>query len=64
VQCSIAVILPHIAPRREPRGIAFIEFAETRDAEDALHGLDRKYLEGREVRRRPHTRNRAACLSA
>ena len=37
------------ALRREPRGIAFVEFAETRDAEDALAGLDRKYIEGREV---------------
>ena len=34
---------------REPKGFAFIEFSDNRDAEDAQHGLDRKLIDGREV---------------
>lgn len=35
---------------RELRGLGFVEFADPRDAEDAQRGLDRMFLEGREVR--------------
>lgn len=31
------------------RGIAFVEFTNSRDAEDALHGLDRFYMGGKEI---------------
>lgn len=34
----------------EMRGIGFVEFADERTAEDAQRGLDRMFLEGREVR--------------
>lgn len=34
---------------REPRGIAFVEYTNARDAEDAKHALDRKEILGREV---------------
>lgn len=33
----------------EMRGIGFVEFADERSAEDAQRGLDRMFLEGREV---------------
>jgi len=49
VSCNVFLHAHLCRDCREPRGIAFIEFAETRDAEDALAGLDRKYVEGREV---------------
>jgi RNA recognition motif-containing protein len=42
----------------EMRGIGFVEFADERTAEDAQRGLDRMFLEGREVRwltAPPHT---------
>jgi hypothetical protein len=35
----------------EPRGIGFLEYANPRDAEDAMFGLDRKVLDGKEVSR-------------
>ncbi len=34
---------------REPRGIGFIEYTDARDAEDAIYGLDRKVIQGKEV---------------
>ncbi|EIE21181.1 RNA-binding domain-containing protein [Coccomyxa subellipsoidea C-169] len=33
----------------EPRGIGFLEFTDPRDAEDAIYGLDRKVIQGKEV---------------
>jgi hypothetical protein len=35
---------------REARGLGFLEFADERDAADAVRGLDRMVLGGREVR--------------
>lgn len=34
---------------REPRGIGFLEYTNPRDAEDAIYGLDRKIIDGKEV---------------
>lgn len=39
---------PRCAHRR-PRGFGFVEFLDDRDAEDAMHGLDRSMLGGREI---------------
>lgn len=36
---------------RQPRGLGFIEFYDERDAEEALRGMDRMDLGGREVSR-------------
>lgn len=38
---------------REPRGIGFLEYTDPRDAEDAILGLDRKVIQGKEVRHAP-----------
>ncbi|GAX72880.1 hypothetical protein CEUSTIGMA_g335.t1 [Chlamydomonas eustigma] len=43
------VYIPRDYYTKEPRGIAFVEFTSSRDAEDACHGLDRTTLSGREV---------------
>lgn len=40
---------PHTRTR-EPRGLGFIEFFDERDAEEAVRGMDRMMLGGREVR--------------
>jgi RNA recognition motif. (a.k.a. RRM, RBD, or RNP domain) len=45
----------------EMRGIGFVEFADERTAEDAQRGLDRMFLEGREVRSAGPWHN--ACLT-
>ncbi|XP_039269030.1 uncharacterized protein LOC120344019 isoform X2 [Styela clava] len=34
---------------REPRGFAYIQFEDVRDAEDALYGMDRKWVGGRSI---------------
>ncbi|XP_055075684.1 serine and arginine rich splicing factor 10b [Misgurnus anguillicaudatus] len=34
---------------RRPRGFAYIQFEDVRDAEDALHNLDRKWVCGRQI---------------
>jgi RNA recognition motif-containing protein len=34
----------------EPKGFAFIEFKDEREADDARHGIDGTTLDGREVR--------------
>ena len=34
----------------EGRGLAFIEFVNNRDAEDAKYGMDRQIMDGKEVR--------------
>lgn len=43
------VYIPVDYMTRLPRGIAFIEFTDPKDAEDAIYGLDRKLFDGREV---------------
>lgn len=40
-------------PCRKPKGFGFIEFRDTRDAEDALYALDRTTYGGREISVRP-----------
>ena len=35
----------------EGRGLAFIEFVNNRDAEDAKYGMDRQIMDGKEVGR-------------
>ncbi|XP_030639242.1 serine/arginine-rich splicing factor 10 isoform X2 [Chanos chanos] len=34
---------------RRPRGFAYVQFEDVRDAEDALHNLDRKWVCGRQI---------------
>ena len=34
---------------RRPRGFAYVQFEDVRDAEDALHNLDRKWICGRQT---------------
>lgn len=41
-----------LLPAERPRGIAFIEFADARDADTAVRRMDRLVICGREVRRR------------
>lgn len=39
----------HCVSYRQPRGLGFIEFYDERDAEEAVRGMDRMDLGGREV---------------
>ena len=34
---------------RRPRGFAYVQFEDVRDAKDALHNLDRKWICGRQI---------------
>ncbi|KAM4794819.1 serine/arginine-rich splicing factor 10 [Rhinophrynus dorsalis] len=34
---------------RRPRGFAYVQFEDVRDAEDALHNLDKKWICGRQI---------------
>jgi len=43
------IYMPRDHYTREPRGFAFIEFLDERDARDAMEGMDKREIEGREV---------------
>ncbi|XP_060937019.1 serine/arginine-rich splicing factor 10 [Limanda limanda] len=45
----VDVYLPLDFYTRRPRGFAYIQFEDVRDAEDALHNLDRKWVSGRQI---------------
>ncbi|XP_061903322.1 serine/arginine-rich splicing factor 10-like [Entelurus aequoreus] len=45
----IDVYIPLDFYTRQPRGFAYIQFEDVRDAEDALHSLDRKWVCGRQI---------------
>ncbi|XP_034029998.1 serine/arginine-rich splicing factor 10 isoform X1 [Thalassophryne amazonica] len=45
----VDVYIPLDYYTRRPRGFAYIQFEDVRDAEDALHDLDRKWLCGRQI---------------
>lgn len=44
------ILLALILITEEPRGIAFVEYTNSRDCEDAKHAMDRMNISGREVR--------------
>ena len=50
------IYIPRDHYTREPRGFAFVEFLDDRDARDAMEGMDRREIDGREVitESRPH----------
>ncbi|XP_010883657.2 serine/arginine-rich splicing factor 10 isoform X2 [Esox lucius] len=45
----VDVYIPLDFNTRQPRGFAYIQFEDVRDAEDALHDLDRKWVCGRQI---------------
>ncbi|XP_060948198.1 serine/arginine-rich splicing factor 10-like isoform X2 [Limanda limanda] len=45
----VDVYIPLDFYTRRPRGFAYIQFEDVRDAEDALHSLDRKWVGGRQI---------------
>ncbi|XP_030645074.1 serine and arginine rich splicing factor 10b isoform X2 [Chanos chanos] len=45
----VDVYIPVDFYSRRPRGFAYIMFEDVRDAEDALHNLDRKWVCGRQI---------------
>ncbi|XP_022056843.1 serine/arginine-rich splicing factor 10 isoform X1 [Acanthochromis polyacanthus] len=45
----VDVYIPLDFYTRRPRGFAYIQFEDVRDAEDALHNLDRKWVCGRQI---------------
>ncbi|CAB1333533.1 unnamed protein product [Coregonus sp. 'balchen'] len=45
----VDVYIPLDFSTRRPRGFAYIQFEDVRDAEDALHNLDRKWVCGRQI---------------
>ncbi|XP_036001631.1 serine/arginine-rich splicing factor 10 isoform X2 [Fundulus heteroclitus] len=45
----VDVYIPLDFHTRQPRGFAYIQFEDVRDAEDALHSLDRKWVCGRQI---------------
>ncbi|NP_001133450.1 FUS-interacting serine-arginine-rich protein 1 [Salmo salar] len=45
----VDVYIPLDFYSRRPRGFAYIQFEDVRDAEDALHNLDRKWVCGRQI---------------
>ncbi|XP_041844806.1 serine/arginine-rich splicing factor 10 isoform X2 [Melanotaenia boesemani] len=45
----VDVYIPLDFYTRRPRGFAYVQFEDVRDAEDALHNLDRKWVCGRQI---------------
>ncbi|KAM9824199.1 uncharacterized protein ACB057_019013 [Neosynchiropus ocellatus] len=45
----VDVYIPLDFHTRQPRGFAYIQYPDVRDAEDALHSLDRKWVCGRQI---------------
>ncbi|XP_061675085.1 serine/arginine-rich splicing factor 10-like [Syngnathoides biaculeatus] len=45
----VDVYIPLDFYTRRPRGFAYIQFEDVRDAEDALHNLDHKWVAGRQI---------------
>ncbi|XP_034456878.1 serine/arginine-rich splicing factor 10-like isoform X2 [Hippoglossus hippoglossus] len=45
----VDVYIPLDFYTRRPRGFSYIQFEDVRDAEDALHSLDRKWVGGRQI---------------
>jgi len=43
------VYMPRDFHTRQPRGYAFVEFLDNRDAADAKHALDRSRMNGRDI---------------
>ncbi|OCT57653.1 serine/arginine-rich splicing factor 10 isoform X1 [Xenopus laevis] len=45
----VDVYVPLDYYNRRPRGFAYVQFEDVRDAEDALHNLDKKWICGRQI---------------